>query len=332
MNFRTKVKIPVYKPSIEYENKLFFIGSCFTDSIGNKFKQFFFDTLINPFGVLYNPLSIKNNIESLIDKKVYKEDDIFFHNNLWKSFDFHGDFSESNKEQFLKNINTLREKATDFLEATDFIFITFGTAWVYELKTNNRIVANCHKVAADKFNRRLLNVSEIVSIYNELIEKIRKRNSKAHIIFTLSPIRHLRDGAIENQISKSTLLLAINELKEQDKSIYYFPSYEIVLDDLRDYRFFSDDLIHLTNFSINYIWENICDTFFDKKTINELSLAQKLDRSLSHRIMKHGNKEDLKKFVENIKKLASNLTEMNSEINLDIVNKKIDELEKLLIK
>lgn len=331
MKFRTEIEIPASDNKIMYNNKLFFIGSCFSDSIGQKFKDYFFQTKINPFGVLYNPLSIYSNITNLLDNKRYQKEDLFFHNSIWNSFDYHGSFSDKNYEKMLKKINKNQEKAFSFLQQTDYLFITFGTAWIFELKSSHKIVANCHKVPQKEFNRRILTVDEIISKYNELIEKLKLLNPKIKIIFTVSPIRHLKDGAHGNQISKSTLILAIEKIIKNQENTEYFPSYEIILDELRDYRFFGDDLVHLSDFAVDYIWEKLCETFFSDKTKTELNLAIKLHKSLRHKVLTE-NKEELDKFIQSLYKIMEKLTKENSEIKIKKAQKKIVELEKLLIK
>lgn len=331
MKFKTEIKIPASKDKINYNDKLFFIGSCFSDSIGHKFKDYFFQTIINPFGVLYNPLSIYSDIKNLLENKTYQKEDLFFYNSIWNSFDHHSDFSDNDYEKVLRKINKKQEKALSFLQKADYLFITFGSAWVFELKSSNKIVANCHKVAEKKFNRRILNIEEIILKYNELIEKLKLLNPKIKIIFTVSPIRHLKDGAHGNQISKSTLILAIEKIINTHDNAEYFPSYEIVLDDLRDYRYYGDDLIHLSNLAVNYIWEKLYETFFSEKTKTVLDLGIKLHKSLNHKILK-GNKEELNKFIQSLYKITEKLKKENSDINIKKAQKKISDLEKLLIK
>jgi len=331
MKFRTAIETPQIESKISYEKKIFFIGSCFSDSIGNKFKDYFFDTRINPFGVLYNPLSIKKDLENIINEKEYTNNDIFFHNNLWKNYDFHSDFSDSNQSEVLKKINNSIVESSEFLKKTDFIFITFGTAWIYELSENNSVVANCHKVDANKFNRRLLTVDEITENYLVLINKLKQFNPNLKFFFTVSPVRHLKDGFAENQISKSTLILAVNEINKKFADVEYFPSYEIVIDDLRDYRYYSADLVHISDFAIDYIWEIIIDIFFSETTKNELKLTIKLSKTISHRVMKK-NKDELKKFVISMEGLIKKIQELNPKIKLEKAIKRKEELKNLLVK
>ncbi len=314
MKFFTEVKIPEFSDKIDFSHKLMFMGSCFTDNIGGKFTNYFFRTKINPFGVIYNPFSVFNSINILLDNVVFKEKDLFEYNEKWHSFAHHGSFSGKDKKFVLENINLEIKKSHSFLLETDFLFITLGTAWVYELKESGEVVSNCHKVPANQFDRRLLKFDEIVKKYKILIEKLRRLNPKIKLIFTVSPIRHLKDGAVGNQVSKSTLILAINELVNLYDFVSYFSSYEIVNDELRDYRFYASDLTHLTDFTVDYIWEKIETSLLSENILDDLKLAKKLSKSLNHRFLDNKSKES-KIFKEKIKKQINELKNRNSSID-----------------
>ena len=262
--FRTTIELKKSEELITYKDKIMFFGSCFTDNIGNKFLNLCFNTIVNPFGVLYNPLSVSKNIKNLIEKKKYTESDIFYHNDQWRSFDHHGSFSHIEKNQYLENINKNQEESSKFIDNASFLFITFGTAFVYNHKATNQIVANCHKIPDNEFNRELINVDSIINEYDDLIKRLIFENPKLKIVFTISPVRHWKDGAEQNNLSKSILKVSIDKICKQNPEASYYPSYEIMMDDLRDYRFYKDDMLHPNNIAIEYIWNHFSDLFWLK--------------------------------------------------------------------
>ncbi len=263
--FRTIVKIPPSPFKLSYYTPSMFIGSCFTESVGSKLNDYKFPVDINPFGVIYNPSSVSKSLELLIEKKEFTKDDLYFFNGKWLSFFHHSSFSDKDPEQCLSRINAKITESREFLQKAGFLFITFGTAWVFEWKESGETVSNCHKISALKFNRKLLTVEDILEKYETLIPKLLHFNPQLKIIFTVSPIRHWKDGAEGNQVSKAILLLSVHQLLKKFQSISYFPAYEIIMDDLRDYRFYSDDMIHLNSVAIDYIWERFCETYLDKE-------------------------------------------------------------------
>jgi hypothetical protein len=325
MKFRTEVKIPRSENKIDYSKTLFFIGSCFSNNIGQKFYDIFFNTLINPFGVLYNPLSVANSLQNLIDKKIYKEKDLVFHNGQWHSFEHHSSFSGFDKTDVLRAMNESRKNAGIFLQQTDFLFITFGTSYIYQLKENKKIVANCHKFPQNIFDRRVLEIDEIVDIYNVLIKNLKKINPKIQIIFTVSPIRHLKDGAKQNNLSKSILFVAINKLIEKNNGLAYFPSYEIVMDELRDYRYYAADMIHISDIAVEYIWEKISDVFFDNLTKEQIKKTSKLSKLLNHRIM-HKDNIETEKYISACKKLSDEVKKIEKKINVKLIDENLQKL------
>ena len=318
--FRTKIDINTNFPEINYNSNIFFFGSCFTENIGNIFVNSGFTTKINPFGIMYNPASIYKNIRILIDNKEFTDNDLDFYNNLWFSYNHHSKFSNLNKNVCLKNINDGITQSIKHLKKTDFIFFTFGTAWVYKLIKKNEIVANCHKQPNNKFNRYRLTIKEITDLYNNLINSLKAINSDIKIIFTVSPVRHLKDGANENQLSKSTLLLAIDNILKNNKNTYYFPSYELIIDELRDYRFYNDDMIHISNIAINYIWDKIKDTFFTPKTKQICSQINKINKASNHKPFNEESNDYQIFLQQNIKKI--NIIEKEYEINLQYLKQK----------
>ena len=324
--FRTVLKIPENKNKILYSDKIMLIGSCFTDNIGKYFSNFLFDVEINSFGVLYNPMSIKNSLEILIQNKTFTEDNIEQFNNLWFSFYHHSSFSDSNKNICLKNINQKINIASKFLKETKYLFITFGTSWIFEWKETGDTVSNCHKIPAKNFNRKLLTVNQIVENYKILNKKLLQFNPKIKIIFTVSPIRHLKDGAISNQLSKSTLIVAIHQLKNIFNNVSYFPSYEIIMDDLRDYRFYKPNMTHINNIGVEYIWDKFKETYLSVETIKYFKDIEKINKSLNHK-PKAPNSDEYKNFIKkNIAKLEK-LKQQNKFIKL---NKLFEQCENFL--
>ena len=267
---------------IGYEDKILMLGSCFSDEIGEQMKQRNMSVTCNPFGTLYNPLSIANAIHSsFVHCTLY----IVHHEGLWHSMMHHGSLSRPTREEAEEAVKASIETMQNALQEATVVIVTFGTAWVYEM--NGEIVGNCHKLPADRFTRRRLTVEEIVAAWQPIIE----RYPDKHWIFTVSPIRHVKDGLHENQLSKATLLMAIEQLLDNRQSIvprqssnrHYFPSYEILLDELRDYRFYADDLVHPSSLAVNYIWERFVDTFCTPQTRNEMTLQHKRWKQTQHR-------------------------------------------------
>ncbi len=290
MSFFTEIQIPEFPHRMDYSKSMMFFGSCFSENIGQKMNDLKFKVDTNPFGILYNPESIANSLKLLLNNRTFTEVDLFFDQGLWNSFYHHSRFSDVDRDVVLKKINSRIEYSTEFLRKADFLVITFGTAWVYEHINTGQIVSNCHKIPAKQFNRYRLGVNEISEAYHHLLEEIWKINPKLKIIFTVSPIRHWKDGAVENQVSKSTLILAIDRLITGlgDRGCRYFPSYELMMDELRDYRFYADDMLHLSTVAIDYIFERFSKVMISRES-NEISKKiLKLKKSFEHRPVNPG--------------------------------------------
>ena len=299
--FQTTVDIPNSELKISYESRILTLGSCFAQNIGTKLKEDYFETEINPFGVLYNPISIANSILLLLEKKVFTKEDIFQYNDLWQSFSHSSLFSDVSVDKCLEKISLPFKRNSEFIKLTDILLITFGTAWVYEEKKSGIVVSNCHKLPAKNFIRRRLTIDEIVKVYKSLIIKLAQLNPRIKIIFSVSPVRHWKDGAHENNISKSTLLLAIDELQKTNEQVYYFPAYEIQIDELRDYRFYSNDMFHPSEVAIDYIWKRFSETYFDDLTNKMKAEFEQFTNDLNHRPLFPDSNEFLK-FQHNILK------------------------------
>jgi len=283
MEFRTKVHIPRMGFTFSHQEKTILTGSCFVENIGSKLEQNKFPVDINPFGILYNPASIATSIHKLLQPERFTQTDLFLHEGVYHSFAHHSRFSTSSESEMLHKINQRLSESAEYLVKADRMIITWGTAYVYKLKINGQVVSNCHKLPEKEFNREILSVSEICEKWKKLLYAIWEQNPDLYILFTVSPIRHWRDGAHQNQISKSILLLAINELiKTFPERTAYFPSYEIMLDELRDYRFYAEDMIHPSSLAIDYIWERFGESFFTPQTHTLLKEWEKIRNALNH--------------------------------------------------
>lgn len=281
--FRTVFKIPQSSFKIEHKHKAMLLGSCFSDNIGDKLISNKFNVCANPYGVIYNPYSVQEVLQHILGHRVLDASDFSHSNNLWHSFLHHSSFSEQDQKILEQKIEIVQKQTLEYLQQADYLFITFGTAWVYQLRETRRIVANCHKLPDKTFQRFRLSTCDITDEFSHLIRRIEEINPKLQIIFTISPIRHLRDGAIENQLSKSILTVAIHELIAMHTNCSYYPSYELVMDDLRDYRFYAQDMTHLTTQTVDYIFDRFSDTFFNEETRKRLKDIEKITQALAHR-------------------------------------------------
>ncbi len=286
MKLITEVAIPEYPFQIDHQSSVLMMGSCFTDNVGRLLEKYLFSVCVNPFGVTYNPLSIRKNLEALIRKNAYVAGDLDYHNDLWFSFDHYTGFSSPDRDKALTGINEAFLEAKGTFRKAHYLILTWGTAWVYRHNSSGEVVCNCHKIPASEFTRSRLTTREIIKTYKELLTELFKFNPNLKIIQTVSPVRHWKDGAHGNQLSKSTLLLAGETLCElYPDRFFYFPSYELVMDELRDYRFYADDLIHISDQATQYIWGKFADaTLSDdsRKIIGELEPLLKI---LGHRPM-----------------------------------------------
>jgi hypothetical protein len=314
--FQTLVEVPKYRWQTGYFQKCIFMGSCFTENIGNRMETLKYDVDVNPFGILYNPFSVSRGLRILIQQKEFKAEDLIFSNGLWHSFSHHGRFSSTDKNEALEQINSRIIKSARFLKNAGFLFITFGTAWIYKFKKTGQPVSNCHKIPAKEFERVRLTVDEIVNEYRDLLTEIRKVNSSLKVVFTVSPIRHWKDGAIENQRSKAVLLLAIDKLIKEfgDDFCAYFPAYEIVMDELRDYRFYAEDMIHISDVAVEHIWEKFQSALIDKESQQIAARVQKIVKAASHKPI-HKNTPEYNQFVLQITNQIEELESKYKHLN-----------------
>ncbi|WP_324025440.1 GSCFA domain-containing protein [Maribacter sp. BPC-D8] len=281
MNLLTKIPLSKSKNPIDYSSQLLLLGSCFSENIGAKLEYYKFQRLQNPFGILFHPLAIEKLIQKSVNQELFIEADVFNANEQWHSFDAHSCMSNPSKEKITIDLNEALNSTAAQLKNASHIIITLGTAWVYRNTSSNQVVANCHKVAQSNFTKELLSVDEVAESLKRIIALVQSVNPSAHFIFTVSPVRHLKDGFVENQLSKSHLISAIHKVLEN--KISYFPSYELMMDELRDYRFYAKDMIHPNEVAIDYIWERFVEVWIAPSAYLTMEKVQKIQRGLLHR-------------------------------------------------
>ena len=289
MDFRLELAVKPLPKKLKLADKIALIGSCFTEHMGERLRQAKFDVLENPNGIVFNPLSIQQAMQVYLSGRTLTTADLFFYNELWTSWDFHGQFAHPNKETCIQGLNDSVQKAHHFIKNAQWLIVTFGSAFVYELATDQfggrsgQVVANCHKVPANNFVHRLTSVAEVVESTQAWVEALRQLNPTIQIIFTISPVRHYREGLVENNRSKGTLHLALHEIIQLHKGCFYFPAYELIIDDLRDYRFYAEDLVHPNFAATRYVWEKFCGACIDGETLVVMEQLEKIRLAVQHK-------------------------------------------------
>ncbi|MDP4278604.1 MAG: GSCFA domain-containing protein [Bacteroidota bacterium] len=302
MDFRTNIPVSTAAFRLSHADRHMVIGSCFAENIGNRFKEGGFNVTVNPFGVLYNPASISAAIRRLMSEDAFRRDELNYYDGLFHSFSHHSSFSDANADVALSRINSSFRKAVAALKHSTCLMLTFGTAWVYTLPETGQVVANCHKFPANRFQRSRLSVESIVADYSELINALLEKQPDLKLILTVSPIRHAKDGMHENTLSKSVLHLAIANLCDRFRQIVYYPSYELMMDDLRDYRFYGEDMLHPSSVAQEYIWNHFSDTFLSKASRDIAHQVQQIRKAMEHKPF-HPEDEAYKRFAQ--KNIAS---------------------------
>ncbi len=300
VQFRTEIPILKNQNPIDYNSKIVSLGSCFAENMGEKFEYFKFENAVNPFGIIFNPVSIENIISRIVHQKHFTQEDIFFHNERWHCYEVHSELSNPNKDEFLAGLNLIIQQSNNLIIQSTHIIITYGTSWIYKLKSSNAIVANCHKVPQKEFEKELLSVEVIQKSIQNTIALIQKVNPTCNVIFTVSPVRHIKDGFVENQRSKAHLISAIHNIVNCQLSIInYFPSYEIMMDELRDYRFYADDMLHPNPMAINFIWERFFQTQIEETIHPIMEEICAIQKGLAHRPF-NPNSESHQLFLTNL--------------------------------
>lgn len=303
MEFRLEFFPKPFKEKIEHPHRLMLVGSCFTEQIGSRFAAHKFRTFENPNGILFNPASIVQNLISYIEGKQYSAEELFLENELWGSWDHHTKFSDISQQAALQKINSSQAEAHRFLKEADWLVLTLGSAFVYEKE--GRIVANCHKVPTDKFKKRLMSTEEVISTLDTCIHRLKHFNPALRIIFTISPVRHLRDGFIENNRSKATLINAVHHLVDKFDKLFYFPAYELVIDDLRDYRFYAEDMVHPNYSATNYVWEKFVGTCISEPAQQLMKEINVVNAAKNHKAFNPQSVAHLKFKEDNLKLVKS---------------------------
>jgi len=308
MNFTTKIPIQKSNFPIDYSSKIVLLGSCFAENMSEKFEYFKFQTVVNPFGIIFNAVSLEKLIRRCAENRKFTENDIFFHNELWHCFEVHSELSNSDKNTFLNSLNDLIDATHQQVTDATHIIITLGTSWVYRNIETNEIVANCHKVPQKHFTKELLTIHQIEESLESIISLVHSVNPNCKFIFTVSPVRHIKDGFAENTLSKAHLIAAIHSVINQmfstsleltTQNNIYFPAYEIMMDELRDYRFYTEDMLHPNQTAIDYIWIQFFENYISESEFGLMNDICSIQKGLKHRPF-NANSESHLKFLENL--------------------------------
>lgn len=305
MELRTKLKIKEYDFKIDYNSRGLMVGSCFVENIGAKISEIRLPVEINPTGIVYNPASIASTIERLHSNQKLKEEELFFDGHLWRSYSFHSRFCDTDRSKSLELMNSAIERGHEAIIQSDYVILTLGTARIYRLKESGEVVCNCHKSPQRCFESERMSVEQVVEALSSVIAGCLKGK---HVIITVSPIRHIKDGFEENSRSKATLILAAEQLIERHSNVEYFPAYEVVMDELRDYRFYGEDMVHPSKVAVEYIWERFSEALLSESTISIAARVMKISQALSHRPF-NPDSEAHKSFMERTKAAAQALSE-----------------------
>ena len=283
LQFTTPVHVAKNESAIYCDSRILTLGSCFSDHIGNKLKRHFFHTDVNPFGTVFNPISIAELLNLVVGNKKMGLEDLNSVGERHFHYDFHTSFDNTEPQVVLENINNTLSLTREALPKTDFLIITFGTSIVYKLKSQDRIVSNCHKVPGFNFEKSFLDIDFMVKGFLRAIDSVKNVNPDIKIVLTVSPVRHTKEGLTENSLSKSRLIGLCHKLTKTVSNSSYFPSYEIMMDELRDYRYYKNDLIHPSDLAVDIIWSRFIDTFFDEKAVQKAEDMQKLLKASEHK-------------------------------------------------
>lgn len=312
MKFRTEIKLKSQEQNqLDHQSKVLLLGSCFSDNIGGKLSYYKFNTLINPFGTLYSPTAIAKVLEDTIKQKKYDENDLVKQGDLYHSLHHHSDLSGVVALDVIQRIHQSQQQCFKHLKSASHIVITLGTSWAYKHKPTNSFVANCHKIPQAEFDKIILSIEEIEKDLKSIVSSIKTVNKEVKVLFTVSPVRHIKDGFVENSLSKAQLLSAIHKIKESH-NVAYFGSYEIMMDDLRDYRFYEADMIHPNEVAIDYIWGRFSEVWISEKAQNYFKRIASVQQSKLHRPLQ----SDSVNHQEFLKKLEIKITQLEKELNV----------------
>lgn len=300
MQFTTKISIPKNHFPVDYDSKILLLGSCFAENIGDKFEYFKFQSTTNPFGIIFNAVSLEKLIRRAVENRTFTENHIFYHNDLWHCYEVHSELSNPDKEEFLSNLNSILESTNKQISSLTHCIITLGTSWVYRNNETNEIVANCHKVPQKNFTKELLSLSQTEESLKSIVSLVHSVNPNCNFIFTVSPVRHIKDGFVENTLSKAHLVAAIHKtITHHPSPITYFPAYEIMMDELRDYRFYAEDMLHPNQMAIDYIWIHFFENYISESVFGLMNEICSIQKGLQHRPF-NPNTESHLKFLEHL--------------------------------
>ncbi len=307
MELQTKISLESQPDNqIDYDSRILLLGSCFAESIGEKLSYFKLQNTINPFGIVFHPIAIEKLITDSINGKEYSKNDIFFYNERWHSFDAHSNLSSISSDAILDKLNKSCDITKEQILSSTHIIITLGTSWVYRYIESDSIVANCHKLPQKNFLKELLSVEDVKDSLQEIVALIKQVNSNAAIIFTVSPVRHTKDGIIENNLSKAHLISGIHQVVDKRNGVFYFPSYEIMMDELRDYRYYADDMIHPSKIAIDYIWERFNTVWISDKSYQTMDEVDTIQKGLNHEPFSSKSEQHLQ-FLETLEEKQTEL-------------------------
>lgn len=310
MQFRTEVPIVKSDFPIDYQSKILLFGSCFAENIGKKFSYFKFQNQVNPFGIIFNSVSLEKLIRRVIEKRYFTEKDIFYHNEAWHCFEVHSELSNLDKDDFLNHLNQIIDSTYQYIKESSHFIITLGTSWVYRDIISHEIVANCHKVMQKQFTKELLSVEIIEKSLLNIISLVEDINPETKFIFTVSPVRHIKDGFVENQVSKANLLLAVYKIVANKPELAnYFPSYEIMMDELRDYRFYAEDMLHPNQIAIDYIWVKFFENYVKEEEFTWMQKVCDVQKAIHHRPF-NPDSQSHQKFLHNMNQKIDTLVQL----------------------
>lgn len=325
MQWFTEFEIPKSPFPISHQSKILSMGSCFAQSMGTRMNIHKFNISINPFGTIFHPLALHNLLDMALEKRAINENQILEREGMYFHFSAHSDLVGTSQKELIEKFNQKIETTSSYLKSGSHLILTFGTAWIYEHQDFGP-VANCHKQPQGIFKKRLSDLEEMKRAFLEFFKKLTVANPGLKIILTVSPVRHIKDGIPENQLSKSMLRVLCHQLEEEFDSIAYFPSYEIMMDELRDYRFYKEDRIHPTEEAENHIWKKWMKTYFSSETQQKVNAIAKIQQELAHRPL-NPNSESHRKFLQNLLgKLERLDSEFDFSIEINKVKQKLDGL------
>ena len=312
-SFRTSFQIKPSPKRISLSDRILTIGSCFSDAIGSQFARNKINCQANPFGVLYNPASIHKVVQYAIANQSVPEDTFMHRDDVFFNYDFHSEFSSMNLSHLQEQLKTIIAKTHSFLQGTHWLIITYGTAWVYELNETKGVVANCHKMPQSMFTKTLMTQKKVLDSFDSMHQALKSVNPDLNILLTVSPVRHTKDTLELNSVSKSVLRVACHTITEQYRDVYYFPAYEIMMDDLRDYRFYKADMIHPSSVAEQYIWQKFAERYFDEELTTFLRKWGEIQSALAHKPF-HPLSAAHQHFV---KEMLKKLEELKGVVNVD---------------